>query len=81
VSNTSPSNRTINFEMCNHDVDERCQSSEVSKLSSLHTVGVNRLSLGIQSLRDEDLPILGNFMNDPIHDICHSSPLNCHDRT
>ncbi|CAO3684931.1 unnamed protein product [Umbelopsis ramanniana] len=44
-------------------------SSEVSKLSSLHTVGVNRLSLGIQSLRDEDLPILGRDHNtkDALH--------------
>ncbi|KAH8551764.1 radical S-adenosyl methionine domain-containing protein 1 [Umbelopsis sp. PMI_123] len=44
-------------------------SSEVNKLQSLHNIGVNRLSLGIQSLRNEDLPVLGrdHTAKDAIH--------------
>ncbi|KAG2178375.1 hypothetical protein INT44_001527, partial [Umbelopsis vinacea] len=61
-----PSDIEITIEVTNHLM---CMSSEVSKLSSLHTIGVNRLSLGIQSLRDEDLPILGrdHDANDAIY--------------
>ena len=37
------------------------QSAEVSKLRDFRLAGVNRLSLGVQSLRDDDLKFLGRY--------------------
>ncbi|KAG2172072.1 hypothetical protein INT43_001549 [Umbelopsis isabellina] len=39
------------------------ESSEMAKLQSLHETGINRLSLGVQSLCEDDLPILGEFVD------------------
>lgn len=48
-------------------IDENCEitleanptSSESAKFKDLHEVGINRLSMGIQALNDEDLKFLG----------------------
>lgn len=39
------------------------KSSEMAKLQSLHETGITRLSLGVQSLCEDDLPILGKFVD------------------
>lgn len=49
------------------EVDENCEisleanptSSEASKFKALRDIGINRLSIGIQALNDEDLKFLG----------------------
>ena len=49
------------------EVDENCEisleanptSSEAAKFKALRDIGINRLSMGIQALNDEDLKFLG----------------------
>lgn len=53
------------------EVDENCEISmeanptsfEAQKFASLKTIGINRLSLGIQALNDDDLKFLGRNHN------------------
>ena len=46
-------------ENCEISLEANPTSSEASKFKALRDVGVNRLSLGIQALNDEDLKFLG----------------------
>lgn len=50
-----------------------CQSVEAASLADFRSAGVNRLSLGVQSLNDEDLRYLGRNHDSKVDDILFSS--------